>query len=153
MHYNVIFDVTQTGFHHWQIFVIFAVTFIALTISCFWYKNGWRYFLCASSLFMLLMNFFVIRDYLNLLLAMRHSQCEVIEGVVTQFGTPTNGTGKGPQRHGESFFVDGKKFRYFERGLENGFHQLGIIREGMQVRIYYLGNGIDNDIARLEIAQ
>jgi hypothetical protein len=97
-----------------------------------------------------LMSVSAIQDYLNLLSAMRHSQCEVIEGTVTQFWRPTS-SGKG-HRSGEAFFVNGKQFKYFDNSLQNGFHQLGIIREGMQVRIYYLGNGIDNDIARLEIA-
>jgi hypothetical protein len=110
MHYNVVFDVTQTGFHHWTI-LVFGVIVVALTIVCFWYKQSARYFLCIFSLFMLLMNFFVLRDYFNLLSAMRHSECEIIGGTVTQFGTPT--TGSRPQRPGESFFVNGKQFRYF----------------------------------------
>jgi hypothetical protein len=147
MHYNVIFDVTQAGYHHWAI-LVFAVVIITLTVVCFWYKDGARYFLCLFSLFALLMNVVIFWNYFSLLSAMRHSQCGVMEGIVTQFGRPT--TGSRPQRSGESFFVNGKKFRYFEGGLQNGFHQLGIIREGMQVRIYYLGN---DDIARLEIAQ
>jgi hypothetical protein len=147
MHYKVIFDLTQNGFHHWEI-VVAAVLFIALTIGLFWHKNGGRYMAGALSLFLVLMNFFVLRDYFNLLSAMRHSQCDVVEGTITQFGRPTTSTGKSPQRSGESFVVNGKQFRYFERGLQNGFHQLGIIREGMQVHIYYF----NNDIARLEIA-
>jgi hypothetical protein len=163
LHYNVIFDVTQAGFQHWSL-LVWTVAVIILTIGYCWSKlrAGWRplgrtipglVFLCLFSSFFVFMSVVVLRDYFNLLSAMRHSQCQVTEGAVTQFSKPTSVSAKGGSRSGEAFFVNGKQFKYFDKSMQNGFTQRGIIREGMQVRIYYLGNGINNDIARLEIAQ
>lgn len=154
MHYNVIFDVTQAGFHHWKE-LGYTVIIATLAIGFLWYKRnaGWRslanpivLFMCLFSLFRGFMFFYCYWDYLSLKSAMRQSKCEVIEGIVAQFQLLPRMRGDSP---GESFVVNGKQFRYRENSIQNGFHQIGVIRDGLQVRIYYFDTGI----ARLEIAQ
>jgi len=83
---------------------------------------------------------------------MQQSQCEVTEGIVSQFHIEYVGK---HNRVGEIFVVDGKQFRYADGSAQNGFHQVGIIHDGMQVRIYHYDktDPTDKDIARLEIAQ
>jgi hypothetical protein len=167
MHYNVIFDITQTKFHQWSD-LVGGFVFIAFAIGMFWYHQrsikhvGWRpfaylvflaLFLCVWSLLPFFMFFHSYRNYLDIKTALQQSQCEVIEGTVTQFSHFSYG--KRPNCYCEVFTVNGKQFRYVDGSAQNGFHQTGIIREGMQVRIYYYdkNDNIDKDIARLEIAQ
>jgi hypothetical protein len=53
----------------------------------------------------------------------------------------------------ESFLVDGQSFKYNDAAYNGGFEKSslygGPIREGLQVRIWY----VDNVIVRLEIAR
>ena len=90
--------------------------------------------------------------YLEIKTALQKSQCAIAEGTVAQFQNqvPSKGTGIG-----ETFVVNGTQFRYREGSAQSGFHQTGIIRNGMHVRIYYLtkNDPIDKDIVRLEIAE
>jgi hypothetical protein len=163
MHYNVIFDVTQTGFRHWIGLAVSAM-FFTLVMGFMWYKrraaNGSQKFTSLSLLLLFCSGFIVslllysYQNYLALQSAMRESKCEVTEGIVSDFQkfTTTSVSGrKGKPRSssGESFVVDGKPFKYTEHSVWNGFDELGIIHNGLQVRIYFFRN----DIARLEIAQ
>jgi hypothetical protein len=166
MHYNVVFDITQAEFHHWSD-LAGGFVFIICAIGMFWFHwrrirhVGWLHFsyfifiglfLILWSLFPFYMFFDGYRNYLDIKTAMQRSQCQIAEGVVTQFGHLPQWKGRGV---GEKFAVNGKQFGYRDGSAQNGFHQIGIVRNGMQVRIYYYDKDdhINNDIARLEIAQ
>ncbi len=82
---------------------------------------------------------------------MRDSKCIITEGVVTNLQTHRNDHNK----PGESIVVNDVGFRYRKDSAQNGFNQVGFIKNGMQVRIYHFDkiDSIDKDITRLEIAQ
>ena len=162
MHYNVIFDITQTEFQQW--FGLACGIFgIILTASFLLYQSRirWKFtrkamatfMLCYFSLFSLLAFFHSYQNYLHINSAMQQSQCEVTEGVVTQFHHPPN-LSRGSQGICEAFVVSGVQFSYRTGSAQNGFHQAGIIHDGMQVRIYHYDkiDSVDKDIARLEVA-
>jgi len=163
MHYNVIFDITQTEFQQW-FGLDCGVLGIILTASFLLYQSRIRwtfaskamttFILCFFSLFSLLAFFHSYQNYLHIKLAMQQSQCEVTEGVVTQFHHPPN-MSSDEQSICEAFVVSGVEFRYRDRSAQNGFHQTGIIHDGLQVRIYHYDkiDPVDRDIARLEIEQ
>jgi hypothetical protein len=163
MHYNVIFDITQTEFQHW-FGLVCGVVGIILTAGFLLYQSRIRwtfaskamatFILCFFSLFSLLPFFHSYHNYLHIKTAMQQSQCEVTEGVVTQFHHPPN-TSRNSQGICEAFVVSGIEFRYRDKSAQNGFHQIGIIHDGLQVRIYHYDkiDPVDRDIARLEIAQ
>jgi len=163
MQYKVVFDITQTGFHQWSDLVTCFI-FIPFAIGMFWFHQrgvkhvGWRpfvylvflaLFLCVWSFFPLFMFVGTYRNYSNIKSAMQQSQCEIAEGIVTQFHHSA------ASKDVEAFFVNGIQFRYGGSSRQNGFHQIGIIHDGLQVRIYHYDkdDSIDKDIARLEVAQ
>ena len=138
---------------------IFYVGFIVIA----WFKNGpgWRFwvttvvgamvaFLFGATFFF--GTFYRHRHYIAIQMQLRKSQCEVVEGTVTQFQHISPDRGLGP---GETFVVNGVKFRYRQGSAQSGFHQVGVIQNGMQVRICYdsKSDPVDKDIARLEIAE
>lgn len=166
MHYNVIFDISQTQFHH-GIYLASGCLFIVVSIGMFWFHQrgikhtGWRsfaylvflaLFLCVVSVSPFLMWFGHYHNYLDIKAALQNSTCEVTEGTITNFANDYQSKGQGV---GEVFVVDGQHFRYRDGSAQNGFHQTGVIKEGMRVRIYHYDKNdpIDKDIARLEIAQ
>ncbi len=73
--------------------------------------------------------------------AVREGRCRIVEGVVEQF-QPMPSSGHGT----ESFEVAGRRFVYSEHAVDRGFHQTqlsnGPIRNGLRVRICYIGNDI-----------
>jgi fumarate reductase subunit D len=166
MHYNIIFDITQTTFHLWLrlvgcfVFIIMAIGFfwlhrkIALRTGLVSFSNSvlTAIFLLVVSLLPIFMLIHSHRYFLELKAAMQQSQCQVAEGIVSQFQHQPQSKGSGV---GEMFVVDGKQFRYRDGSAQMGFHQIGLIRDGMQVRIFYYDkvDPIDKDITRLEIAQ
>jgi hypothetical protein len=165
-HYNVVFDITQTKFHQWSDLVA-GFIFIAFALGIFWFhqrgvkRTGLRFvylvflalFLCVWSLMPFFMFFHSYRNYLNIKMAMEQSQCEIVEGTVTQFGHLIQW--KKSTGIGEMFTVNGQQFSYRGGSAQNGFHQTGIIHDGLQVRIFYYDwhDNHNKDIARLEIAQ
>lgn len=165
MQYNVVFDITQTKFHHWSD-LVGGFIFVVVAAGFFWLqrrsarRTGWRsfgysvfitLFLLVWSLLPFFMFFHSYRNYLNIKMAMKQSQCKIAEGVVTQFHHLPALKGGGV---GEAFVVSGIQFSYRDGSAQNGFHQIGIIHDGLQVRIYHYDQGdpYDKDIARLEIA-
>src|SRR5947208_38201 len=73
--------------------------------------------------------------------AFRAGKCSVVEGTVTDFhAMPANGHGI------ESFLVGGKRFQYSDYIITSGFHQTtshgGPVRDGLRLRIHYLGSNI-----------
>lgn len=162
MHYNVVFDVTQTGYRYWSSLLL-ALIFAAIPIAIISYKGitRWRVsgrnikFLIFVSAFGAVVGAFDFyhhhSNYLRLQSAIRESKCVITEGIVTQFQILPDDK----NRVGESFAVNGVEFRYRDRSAQNGFNQVGLIKNGMQVRVFHFDedDSIDKDIARLEIAQ
>jgi hypothetical protein len=164
IHYNIIFDVTQAGYRQWQELYL-AIIFGAIPIIIISFKGiAWlRHsiyaikFLLFACVFICLMGAFGFQhsysNYLRLQSAMRDSKCIITEGVVTQFHKTF--AGRNSNRPAETFVVNNVEFRYADGSAQNGFHQIGIITNGMQVRIYHFDgiDSVDKDITRLEIAQ
>ena len=165
MHYKVIFDIAQTPYQHWSD-LAGGFVFIAFAIGMFWFhwwrsqRTGWlrfsRFvllglFLIVWSLFPFFMFFHRYQNYLDMKAALQQSRCDVVEGAVTNLQPLYSIKGGGA---GETFSVGEGKFGYREGSAQNGFHQVGIIRDGLQVRIHYYGwhDNHNKDIARLEIA-
>jgi len=165
MQYTVIFDIAQTKFQHWSdSWICFVI--VAFAIG-FWLQrrkanSGWlsfsytifmTLFLLGCSLLPFLWIFHSYQNYQDIKAALQQSRCDVAEGVVANFRhSPAMGKSKG---YCEVFSVNGKQFYYKDgNSLQNGFHQTGIIRGGMHVRIYYYDwhDTVNKDIARLEIA-
>ena len=163
MHYSIIFDVTQTGFRQWSALVV-AMVFGCSPIAIIFYKRWawWRaldkrikfvFFLSGWICLIGSWGFFTsYPNYRHLQTAMKHSECAVTEGIVTELKNTTRSRSSGVA---ETFVVNGLRFSYRDGSAQNGFNQIGIIRNGIQVRIfYYIGdNPVSKDIARLEIAQ
>lgn len=165
MHYHIIFDITQTQFPRSQFFapVLMSVFWVGLILVIWLKRRPGVEYLAATVLATIfaasvgaLFLFGVIsshRHYIALKTALQKSQCDVVEGIVTQFQRiPPSHHDSGPA---ERFSVNGVQFRYREGSAQNGFHQIGIIQNGMRVRIYYFSKSdpIDKDITRLEIAE
>ncbi len=98
--YQVVFDITQTGFQHW-----FALAggfiFIAFAVAMFWLaRRGARtagrwaklqlvplaIFLTVWSVLPFVWFAGKYRNYLHIRTALEQSHCDVVEGPVTQFG-------------------------------------------------------------------
>jgi hypothetical protein len=153
--YNVAFDVAQTGSRHlW--FLAPSVFFLALGVILFVFRKRasgvgkfFAYMMLPFAAFWTLASSCsLLAGYSSLASALRSGRCQVAEGEITQFHPmPAQG------HEWESFVVGSKRFEYSDFVLSPGFHNTsshgGPIREGLRVRIHYLGN----DIARLEIAK
>ena len=164
MHYNVTFDISQTKFHYGS-YLASGGLLIAVSIGMFWFhqrgakRTGLRrVYLVFTALFFsvlsvspFLMLFDHYRNYLAIKTALQQSRCEVAEGTVANLRPLYSINGGGA---GETFSVGGNEFSYREGSTQNGFHQVGIIRDGLLVRIYYYDwhDHHNKDIARLETA-
>ena len=166
MHYNVIFDITQTKFQHWSD-LAGGFIFITFAVGMFWFHwwrskhTGWLQFSRFVFLGLFLMVWSLLpfwgffdsyRNYQAIKTALQQTRCEVAEGVVADlhplYSIKSGGAG-------ETFSVSGREFSYREGSSQNGFHKVGIIHDGLQVRIFYYDwhDNHNKDIARLEIAQ
>ena len=160
MHYDVIFDVTKTEYRHWSslllVLIFAAIPIVVVSFRGFdaW-RNSFTRILILISVFGAafggLSFYHDYSNYLRLQSAMRDSKCIITEGVITNFYTIENDHNK----PGESIVVNGLEFRYCKGSAQNGFNQIGLLKNGMQVRIYHFDmiDSIDKDITRLEIAQ
>ena len=87
------------------------------------------------------------RSYSSLASALREGRCDIVAGKVTQFH-PMPASGHDTER----FVIGNRQFKYSDYIVSPGFNNTsshgGPIRDGLRVRIHYVGN----DIARLEIA-
>jgi hypothetical protein len=163
MHYHVVYDITQTDFPRFQLFapVIMGLFGLGLILVA-WLGKGIHPFSFMRAIvptvvaalvwsFSYVMTQSRYHHYQEVKSAMQKSQCDVIEGAVTGFRQLPAAR----RSRGETFMVNGTEFEYREGSAQAGFHQPGIIRDGMHVRIYYYaGNDLADtrDIARLEIA-
>ena len=157
--YTTVFDVTQTGYRHWS-FTAFGLIFVAvglalptlIRIGIFRKPPNWmqkwfpRVFL-GFAIFLTLTCFITTyTDYRRAVSAIRNNRAHVIEGIVTDF-KPMPYTGHAM----ESFVVQGIRFEYSDHVITGGFNNTsshgGPIREGLPVKIWYLGR----EILRLDI--
>jgi hypothetical protein len=161
MHYRVIFDISQKEFPQslWFSAFVFAILCFGIAIISWRLRRRIRsspvlgiIFVLAGSPIGFLRTYHDYRNYSELKTALQKSQCAIAEGTVTQFQNMPWSKGTG---NGETFVVNGAQFKYRENSAQNGFHQTGIIHDGMQVRIYYFTriDPVDKDITRLEIAE
>ena len=157
MEYNVVFDVSQSGFRQWP-FAAVGLIFVAIGAGLVFFRR--RLFPRALGFFFsfVFLGFAIFwttssfvstsQDYERLASAFREGRCEVTEGVVSDFH---------PMPHSghemEWFVVGGKRFQYSDFILSAGFNNTashgGPIHKDLQVRVHHLGN----DIARLEVAR
>jgi hypothetical protein len=116
-------------------FVFAAVLCGSLAIACFWFLIPFRYAAAAA--------------------ALHNGTAQVVEGQVENFH-PMPRTGHDTER----FTVNGVLFSYSDAELTPGFNQTsshgGPIREGLDVRIHYIGifgDPVQPTILKLEIRQ
>src|SRR5215469_5913354 len=167
MHYHVVYDITQTQFPRFELFLPVIVGLLGLGfIVIAWRRKGIYRFSFMNAIVptigaALVSTFAYVsvnssyHHYLEVKDALQKSQCEVVEGVVSGFQQIHRRKGSDGRISGEMFTVSEKDFQYYDWGKPGGFHQLGVIRDGMHVRIHYFAANNSNDekdIARLEIA-
>lgn len=161
MQYELIFDVTQSGFRNWT-FPAFGLVFVAVGIFLlknrkslpFMFpgklgpKDGAKlaYFVLAFSVLWTTGSFVTSgRDYLALRRALEEGKVDVVEGRVENFVSIPDKS--------ERFTVCGTPFSYSDYLVTAGFNNTashgGPIRAGIWVRIDHVGNSI----ARLEVAK
>ena len=156
MDYTPVFDVTQSGFRQWWdvvfglLFTVFGVViFRRFRVNTSTFRRVIVFiFPVFAALFTITTLAVTLNDYCNLASALRNGQCEIVEGIVTEFDPmPYEG------HKDESFVVNGHRFRYSDYQGTAGFNQSqshgGPIHEGLAVRIHSKGN----EIAKLEIAK
>ena len=169
IHYHVIYDITQTQFPQSMselLMPFFMIILGAGIITLVWIKKRMdvrrnslpgrvciTILMTAICLMYPVKNFIDYQRYMDLKAKLRASQCDVAEGRVTDLHPLISY--KNSDSPGEIFAVNGTSFRYRDGSTQIGFHQTGIIHEGMQVRISYSAkySPVDKDIARLEVAE
>lgn len=156
MTYEIVFDVTQSGYSTWP-FAAAGLLFVAIGIGVVVFRHRLptrtsKYFpfifLGFAVVWTLIAFVATAGSYSKLASALRDGRCDVTEGVVSDFH---------PMPYGghemEWFVVNGKRFEYSDYVVTAGFNNTashgGPIHKGLRVRIHHRGN----DIARLEIAQ
>ena len=156
MEYNVIFDVSQSGYRQWP-FAALGLIFVAIGTGLVLFRRSlpartFKFFPFAFLGFAVVWTLFALvctsREYSGLASAIREGRCEVTEGIVSDFHPmPFSG------HEMEWFVVDGKRFEYSDYVVSAGFNKTtshgGPIHKGVQVRVHHRGN----DIARLEVAR
>jgi len=155
MEYRTAFDIASVGYKSWP-FPAFGFIFIfvgAILVAARKHLPGWwGKHPTASNFFTLsffgfavvwtIVSFFgTYRDYSFASKAMESDRALIAEGTVTNF-KPMPVTGHSM----ESFCVSGKCFEYSDYVITAGFNNTsshgGAIREGLQVRVTYIGNTI-----------
>jgi hypothetical protein len=162
MTYVVVFDITNAGYKSLS-FPAFGLIFVALGIFLVlfrrriprWSERGtvarliFPYgFLCFAIVWTLVTFVSTYWDYRAASSAGQDNSARVVEGVVTDF-KPMPAAGHAM----ESFCVSGVCFDYSDYVVTAGFNQTsshgGPIRDGLPVRVTYVGN----TIVKLEVAE
>lgn len=153
--YRVAFDLYQKGYQ-WG-FPAFGLIFIVIGAVLVWLQRmmNWQpsrrfagYFMMGfACLWSGLVFSSTFREYTALRSAYRHSQFSIVEGRVTNFHPmPYQG------HQDECFSVQSETFCYSDyvvtAGFSNSASHGGPIREGLPVRVFYVGS----TIVRLEVA-
>jgi hypothetical protein len=157
--YTTVFDVTHSGYRQWS-FPAFGLVFVAvglalpmlMRIGIFAKPPAWmqkwfaRFFLGFAIFWTTICFIATYADYRRAVNAMRNNRAQLIEGVVTDF-KPMPYTGHAM----ESFVVQGVRFEYSDYVITAGFNNTsshgGPVREGLPVKIWYLGG----EILRLDV--
>lgn len=152
--YRVVFDLSQKGFQWW--FPAFGLIFAIIGGVLIWWgqRKHWPlsrkfvgYFMLGfACLWSGLVFTTTFNEYLRLHSAYRQGQFSTVEGDVTNFRPmPYEG------HQDECFSVQSETFCYSDYGVTAGFNNSashgGPIREGLPVRVSYIGN----TIVRLEV--
>ena len=162
MVYQTIFDITTAGYKSWSspaFGLIFVGVGIALVLMRKSLPGSWQSHPRASSAFAFFFFGFAVlwtlvsfgstyRDYQAQVSAIEHGSAKVIEGSVSNF-QPMPVTGHAMER----FCVQGTCFAYSDYVITAGFNNTsshgGPIREGLPVRVTYVGCSI----VKLEVAK
>jgi len=157
-HYRLVFDISREWFRDWW-FPAFGLVLVAGSLSFVLYTRRPRtpplpkalavaawVALAFASTWTALFSFVTYREYVTLVRAVNAGAVQFVEGPVEHFvAMPANGHGV------EKFDVQGKHFEYSHNVATAGFNTTstrgGPIREGLQVRIGYVGA----TIVRLEL--
>jgi hypothetical protein len=161
MEYRVVFDIASAGYKAWS-FPAFGLIFVVVGIALLARRKrlpGWwgKHPKASSAFVFFFLGFavlwtvaaFVITydDYSSLSKAQQEDRVLVVEGIVSNF-KPMPATGHAMER----FCVSGKCFEYSDYVVTGGFNNTsshgGPIREGLPVRVSYVGNSN----VKLEIA-
>jgi hypothetical protein len=162
MAYQTVFDVTSAGYKSWT-FPAFGLIFVAAGIFLFlnrkalpgWWRTRPRasaafasFFLGFAVLWTLISFFSTYINYRHITSAVQEGSAKLVEGPVTNFN-PMPVTGHAMER----FCVQQACFEYSDYVITAGFNNTsshgGPIREGLHVRVTYVGN----EIAKLEVAK
>ena len=156
MEYTTVFDVGQSGYRQWS-FPAHGLLFVVVGAGLVLFRRRLRsrmpsffpFVFLGFALFWTFIAFVSTSGgYSALSSALREDRCSVVEGVVSDFH-PMPYTG----HQMEWFVVDGRRFEYSDYVIVPGFNNTashgGPIRQGLQVRVHYVGN----NIARLEVAR
>jgi hypothetical protein len=163
MEYHTIFDISQVGYKAWP-FVLIGVALMLVTISMFLFPRFWERIPFRGPEFMrrygvyIFTGFFTIwtllvfattySDYAYAKNEYLEGKVGVVEGAVSNFKPGTNERGSAY----ESFCVKGACFTYSDYEESAGFNTMtingGPIREGLPVRVTFVGN----TIVKLEVA-
>jgi hypothetical protein len=160
--YVVVFDIANTGYKSFSL-PAFGLIFIAVGIFLVLIRRsipGWSErppwarlvfpwgFLCFAILWTLCAFVVTYGEYRAASSARQNNSAKVVEGIVTDF-RPMPATGHSI----ETFCVSGVCFSYSDYIITSGFNQTsshgGPIREGLPVRVTYVGD----TIVKLEIAK
>ncbi len=162
MHYQTVFDVATAGYKSWDfpfsglIGIAFGVLLVAGRKN---FPGAWAKRPIASTVFAYLFLVFSVLwtvlaftstngDYKSLSQAGSEDNVKVAEGVVTDF-SPMLASG----HKVEKFCVSGACFEYSDYVITGGFNNTsshgGPIREGLPVRVSYVGDRI----VKLEVAR
>lgn len=167
MHYHAVYDITQTDFPRFEWSLPVIVGFLGLGFIVFaWTRKGIHPFSfmravvpTIAAALVWCFTYVSVKSshhhYLEVKSALQSSKCDVVEGVVSGFQQVHAGKGGLGRISGEKFTVSETDFQFYDSGSPGGFHQMGVIHDGLHVRIYYYAENDPadtRDIARLEIA-
>lgn len=161
MEYRTVFDVAEVGYKAWQfpafglIFIVIGGVLVASRKKTVRWKTRTRessaFAFCSfgfAVLWTLIAFFSTYSEYSSLSKARATNNVQVAEGLVTSF-KPMPSTGHSM----EHFCVSGVCFEYSDYVVTGGFNNTsshgGPIREGLPVRVTYVGHSI----VKLEVAK
>jgi len=151
--YRVVYDIQQSGFQQWKTLLpVVALVSVMLVFAMKLKQSGKGTSILRIRLIQvvfILMWFLTIfavygnySHYADLCQQVRAGSFTSAEGRITSF-VPMSDSSRGT----ESFDVSDKHFHYSKYDLTKSYYG-GSLREGLQVRIGYIGN----DIVRVEVA-
>jgi hypothetical protein len=152
--YHTAFDLANSGYKSWDfagaglILVLMGILFVLGRRRLPGAKAGPFVFLGIAVLLTLSAFYSTYSEYTRLRSAYENGSAKVVEGAVRSF-KPMPWSGHARER----FCVEGQCFRYSDFNVTNGFNNTsshgGPIRDGLLVRVTYVGDAI----VKLEVAK